>query len=415
MGNGLVWNAATGENVHDHCLKIFKRPSELIAHYEKSQCLHITRRDFQGERQQKHIVKQIMTNPHYFTTQINESKKAKRHAADMEWPEDEDTTDGFGGVAFGQDILADEDPEQTKGLPSLHPRANTPNLMDWDVPMWNKSTVAWPMLPREENVEEMRSKMEDLTLSRPSTPGCDRSVSAGAERNEGSEHGMSAPTTPQTTSKASAAGLHPPQQYQMTLALRTKSETSGSEPAEPEAGVNWDAIRRADAYTKKQDTKTNLFHARWWDSTSADYAPDLFWHPLLEKYRCPFPGCEMEYSQQESMDIHLRHVHVMTGAQCPTCQKKYDSVTALVQHFEASAKGGKCWVARSKDYVRILDEVTGGFLAVSLSSGEKLLGYATRGKGENRRVIRTEVGEPQNRGITKAKYVGKTNDGAVGW
>ena len=186
---------------------------------------------------------------------------------------------------------------------------------------------------------------------------------------------------------------------------------------------NKDAIKKSEAYTTQVDAQTNLFHSYWWDSSSATYDPKIFYHVLLEAYRCPFPECnEISFRDPIQLNIHLRNYHTLPPIKCPLCTKKFDKVHQLISHFEASERGSNCKIAKSRDYRFVLDEVTGGFLNVEKMEGEKCVGYATRGKGENRVVVRhgdTTRGEKRNAGIHKAKYETrqgeKKDDGGVRW
>ncbi|GAB7345675.1 hypothetical protein MBLNU457_3958t2 [Dothideomycetes sp. NU457] len=160
----------------------------------------------------------------------------------------------------------------------------------------------------------------------------------------------------------------------------------------------------------KEEIMENLLVTRWWDSTSTDYQPDLFFHPLIEAYKCPFAGCQVKFLEQVGIDDHLRKAHVLPPITCPCCRRGFDTVQALVSHFEGSSRGAKCAVAKSSKYGKILDEVTGGFLDVEKVTGgvDKLVGYTDTDK-------RMDKDKALQKGLVKEKFASKAPKTDVQW
>jgi hypothetical protein len=52
---------------------------------------------------------------------------------------------------------------------------------------------------------------------------------------------------------------------------------------------DWEARLRE---KEKKDHKSNILHHQFWNPTHEDYDPERFYDPMIEKYKCPFPGCE---------------------------------------------------------------------------------------------------------------------------
>lgn len=159
------------------------------------------------------------------------------------------------------------------------------------------------------------------------------------------------------------------------------------------AKPDWVAIKQSHAYEKKQDARTNLLYARFWDPTSPDYNKDLFFHlrpsvssnakALIGAYECPFADCNATYEFVSDLEIHMSATHICHVILCPCCKHRFRDLTAIMQHFEASQAHGKksCRVARSADYEQFVTEMTGGLLEASrVEYEEKIVGYGKGGE-----------------------------------
>jgi hypothetical protein len=52
---------------------------------------------------------------------------------------------------------------------------------------------------------------------------------------------------------------------------------------------DWEARLRE---KEEKEHKANVLHHQFWNPTHEDYNPERFYDPMIEKYKCPFPGCE---------------------------------------------------------------------------------------------------------------------------
>jgi hypothetical protein len=52
---------------------------------------------------------------------------------------------------------------------------------------------------------------------------------------------------------------------------------------------DWEARLRG---KEKADHQSNLLHHQFWNPEHEDYDPERFYDPMIERYKCPFPGCE---------------------------------------------------------------------------------------------------------------------------
>ena len=59
---------------------------------------------------------------------------------------------------------------------------------------------------------------------------------------------------------------------------------------------------------------------------------------------------------------HVLAAHRINRAKCPYCLKYFDSITALMGHYQS--RGSKCQVNKATDFNKFLDKLTGGFLCV---------------------------------------------------
>jgi hypothetical protein len=53
--------------------------------------------------------------------------------------------------------------------------------------------------------------------------------------------------------------------------------------------ADWEARLRE---KEENDHKSNLLHHQFWNPSHEDYDEKRFYDPMIEKYKCPFPGCE---------------------------------------------------------------------------------------------------------------------------
>lgn len=139
-------------------------------------------------------------------------------------------------------------------------------------------------------------------------------------------------------------------------------------PAEP----NWAAIEAAHARSRREDEKSNMLTTPIWDPSYQEYNPEIFRTGTLNQYQCPFNECEAEFDIAADITAHFKSQHMQNERKCKSCRRDFKNLTALLQHFEASARGGRCRVARSENYAALVDEATGGFIAADKVYDDKI-------------------------------------------
>jgi len=399
-GEGPIFDAAVGEMVHGHCNAIFKSASELVYHFESGQCQYITRPDIHTERNQKHVVKQIMEEPDTFAKIIDESKAAdegKAYRSDSSGKSRSVSPPGGVGLeAFPPLVPVVAGAKQSVFLKESHEE-----LEDLAQQVQRFSEMALTGRPWG---------AADVTKALPSSATNTGTAPAGTTTSTGPMVAQAAPQA-STRSTYSDGEEWPANPSKVWPSLSTMANNS--------------AIQKSAAYSSLTTDQTNLFHSRFWDPSHVDYNPDLFFNTTEENFICPFPGCGDGYSTRHQWETHMRSFHANRAAriECPQCGKRFKNVTALVQHFEASMRnagtklGEGCLVARRSDFKRIMDEVTGGFVSVTKSAEEVMVGYKSDGKKIVKVDDTKEVGywgekEP---GVQTMKFEGSKPTSVVKW
>jgi hypothetical protein len=106
----------------------------------------------------------------------------------------------------------------------------------------------------------------------------------------------------------------------------------------------------------------SMFTCRFWDPRHADFDSELFQTAqsgALRTYTCPFPTCQLGFDSGLDVASHITAVHVETSKRCAACYRTYESLTALMQHYEA------CRVARSEGFESALDDASGGLISAT--------------------------------------------------
>lgn len=384
--------------------------------------MYIPKKEFIAERQQKHVVKQIMQAPHLFAEnlRINKAFATDNPSPGLIKDEELEGQANTGGVSL---LDTDEPGQATAGGVSL--QAET-NIMDMSVPLSVKRETheTWPKLPSalnntlNEGIASISIGSRSSSIGRTTPP--DRSAvtsptGTGLVYTEG--YPSLGRTSARTSSSSStlvndvnnAASISSASAKATPKAWSTGATSSALFPnAQPTPSpVDWDAILAAKARNQREDDRTNLFRARFWDPTSDEYDAQRFLHSVIGKYMCPFPGCENALDTADEISGHLRYSHGNAQITCPSCKKLFQTTVALVQHIESGMRGSKkCHFARSEDMAKALDEVTGGFLDARYVEGQsRVHGYKTEGRDGNIKAVKVDDEFPH--GIMDIKFQAK--------
>ncbi|KAL1297702.1 hypothetical protein AAFC00_006250 [Neodothiora populina] len=321
QGSGPAWDDGLKKMTFQRCKGNFARASQYIHHIEGGYCKFLKHSQIETERQQKHIVKEILKDPERFAANLQghktlagESRRQGLLYQSSNLDDDEDSEPGGGGVLL---IDTDDTISQT-GIRCLEPEMDTAEI-------------------------DMVNSMEKLSTNSPSGP------------------------SPVTTDKNLVrGGVWAASNTTSTLFPDAKPNTSVER--------DWQAIQASRDRTRIEDDNSNLMYSRFWDPSHHDYKTDLFRTGTLGQYECPFPDCIAEFLIASDMTSHLRTFHLQVAKRCTACSRSFKSLTGLLQHFESSASGRRCRIANSDMYEKVLHEATGGFLSVTKLASEAICG-----------------------------------------
>lgn len=262
----------------------------MISHIENNGCSEIRPSDLYRAICQKFVVKQVLKAPDRFL-------RALGTATDPSETQDEED----GGVT----LLDHEDEAQMAGYTPLQ-AANyrSPKLS-------RGSPGTWPDLPSQGSLEDSMSSMS-LNSSRPSTAATAPHRSTAITR----------PSVWNTSSKASEA-LFP-------YAKRTP----------PEPG-DWNAVLAQREQEFEAQKGTNVMTARWWDPSTSEYKPHIFWDEGMGAYTCKFPDCLDDgtaFHALVDLQDHIKMFHLPDQYHCPVCFKRFNKPSSLVAHAESTFK-----------------------------------------------------------------------------
>ncbi|KAK4960754.1 hypothetical protein LTR28_004959 [Elasticomyces elasticus] len=468
------------------CESIFTRASGLITHLERGSCTKISRREFESERQHKHILSQIMKAPDVFSSNLNRNTQYKSHA------------DRPGSIRQG----SDGDDQQSGGVTILDEdvhdqriRALQPEVDLIDLSYVPPRYQEYPKLSSQGSIVEGMARLtmgsgrtsassRDDSNSNGSEYGDTRTASpAGAateddssftngthdpsptdaatenDSSSASENKSDAWTIPSNAStilfpNARTTTLTP--RWELIQSQREKQQASYSKTNLPAGATTeddsssaresksnawtthsnastvlfpnarttpltprWELIQSQRERQQASHSKTNLFHARFWDPTSADYDPERFLDPVIKVYRCPFPDCGTTHPSPPDIAFHLQHHHALQRPQCPSCMRIFGSTAALVAHAESAS--ARCRIRRADCFAKAIEGISGGFLdarrvrvpVLGVREGEEEDGDAMEGVVVGRQGIgrAKKVMSGRLAGVTDVEFSGKMPDG----
>jgi hypothetical protein len=245
---------------------MFTRASGLVYHFEKNQCPSITATRFHGYLQHKGIILKLLEDP-----TMMEQMALKDYFQYQDAAKDEDKE---GGVVL--DML-DDDTSTVAGLlmepmvpEKVEPKGLLLKQQGWPTLAAAVSSSV-PSLDLAANMEALSIKHGGSQWSRPK-----RQQELKVEANPW--------PLPDEYKKGGALPVAPP-------AWSAGSTSKDLFPGATQTPISpdWDALLRA---KEEKDHKSNLFHHQFWNPAHEDYDAERFYDPMIEKYKCPLPGCE---------------------------------------------------------------------------------------------------------------------------
>lgn len=99
-----------------------------------------------------------------------------------------------------------------------------------------------------------------------------------------------------------------------------------------------------------------------WDINNPRFRATDHFNQFTGKYKCPHPRCPKSFGSGNALVAHIPAAHPKKAlrVECPTCLRKFDSITALTQHSES--QGVKCEVRKTEEFRQFVDQLTGGIV-----------------------------------------------------
>lgn len=346
----------------ERCGCLFTKASHLIQHLESGQCKFITEYDFRASVQQKYVRKEIFKNPDAFNENLKINKALAVNNGNpgliTDGSETQDQDDG------GVSIMDQENEEQMRGYQPLRAERD---IMDMIVPYTRENKETWPRMPGLAAPQLTANALRGLSIGSRSTSvtgaGSEYASDFTSRRGGLKVYTESYPSLNSPSVGASIAGYDDDTASEATTTASPTAwgtgQTStalfpGARASAPPAG-DWSAIVQQRENEIVANAPKNIMDTRFYDPASSDYHVELFFHSVLEKYRCPFPGCDAVYDIPSEIAEHLQTTHCKTSYNCTTCMKRFKSATALTAHMESS---GRCKVKYSKNFHEVSQPYT---------------------------------------------------------
>ncbi|KAM7212557.1 hypothetical protein V8F06_012054 [Rhypophila decipiens] len=99
-----------------------------------------------------------------------------------------------------------------------------------------------------------------------------------------------------------------------------------------------------------------------WDPNNPRFRAQNHYNKFTGSYKCPHPRCPKSFGSGNALVTHISAAHRKNAirVECPTCLRKFDSITALTQHAESQAN--KCNVRETDEYRQFMDQLSGGIV-----------------------------------------------------
>lgn len=97
--------------------------------------------------------------------------------------------------------------------------------------------------------------------------------------------------------------------------------------------------------------------------SSSHHNLESYWNAVLGCYICPGNNCGRRLRSPQEFEQHLLSgVHVGAVVQCPSCLKRFKTITALVAHAESGST--KCDLRKTEEFDLAIRSITAGLIRV---------------------------------------------------
>ncbi|KAF2424896.1 hypothetical protein EJ08DRAFT_681732 [Tothia fuscella] len=321
------------------CPEVFPRASGLIFHFEKNLCSKISAARFHGYLQHKEIITRLLEDP-----TAMQAMALKDCTPYIDAARDDDKG---GGAALNLMDKGEDDDDEITWLDSYEPLAPDQAPV---APMMSIDQQTYPTLAAavaKRNASGGVSLSEEMQALNIKNGGAVKPQQAKIEANPWPLPADYKPGDPLPTKPPVWGG--------------SSSKELFKEAKATPMTTDWE--KRLKEHSEK-DHKSNILHHQFWNPTHEDYDAERFYDPMLEKYKCPFPGCDAAFLTPNDNNCHIAEEHAVKAVRCPSCFKMFKTYTGLISHCESL--GSKCRLTHSSKFNQAIDLFSGGFLAVNV-------------------------------------------------
>jgi hypothetical protein len=282
------------------CQNVFPRASGLIFHLEHNLCRVVTAAQFKGYLQHKGIIAALLEDPTMMEQMVLKDFNHYRLAA-------EDNEVG-GGVDLPS--LLNEDNQSDDGVTLMEPmvpQQASAAKVDAKQREWPSLQSAGPSFASRASTgasNTLVENMKQLAIKHNiSATGIEHKPANWMDNNDDmiplpwpSEEQNRAHKIQETKLTATPWPLPVDYKEGDPLPKAPVPWASGSvskrlfKDAKPTPMTpDWEARLRK---KEEKDHKSNILHHQFWNPAHEDYDSERFYDPMIEKYKCPFPGCE---------------------------------------------------------------------------------------------------------------------------
>lgn len=316
----------------------------MVAHLEQGDCSVISAFDFRGHIQQKYINREMAKDLGGFSNnmQRNHALTPQTDTPGLIMDDDEDDDGGAKLLDLHDSAQKSDHAPLQANVGPVDVEGKVPSM-----PLTRKNLESWPRLPGPGPAHLAKSmKALSIDTSGQSVGGAQLTPSSQTDTESSSPGGgvkiytesyppLASPSLPEPTT-TSDTNVAVAAKSAWTTGKTSKALFGDAAPTPSDART----LAIMEEHALEASKRNNLFHARFWDSTSDEYDPQRFFDTLVGKYVCPFPSCGGEpLDTPQDIEMHFACAHTKTQFQCPLCLKVFGKASSLIAHAESN---GNC-------------------------------------------------------------------------